>query len=50
MEIKKFRREDFLGSEGKYHSKKLKETISGFKTILSGEMDHVSEVAFFMVG
>ncbi|PAA55023.1 hypothetical protein BOX15_Mlig008221g1, partial [Macrostomum lignano] len=40
--------EVFTGHEGKLVP--LKETISGFKKILSGELDHLPEVAFFMVG
>ena len=28
----------------------LKETIKGFKMILNGELDHLPEVAFYMVG
>ncbi|NVJ50335.1 MAG: F0F1 ATP synthase subunit beta [Gammaproteobacteria bacterium] len=40
--------EVFTGSPGKYVP--LKETISGFKGILSGEYDHLPEQAFYMVG
>ena len=40
--------EVFTGNAGKYVP--LKETISGFKKILAGEVDHLPEVAFFMVG
>lgn len=40
--------EVFTGSPGKYVS--LKETIRGFKGILSGEYDHMPEQAFYMVG
>ncbi|XP_060594360.1 ATP synthase subunit beta, mitochondrial [Ruditapes philippinarum] len=40
--------EVFTGSEGKYVP--LKETIVGFQKILGGELDHVPEVAFYMVG
>jgi len=40
--------EVFTGSPGKYVS--LKETISSFKGILSGEYDHLPEQAFYMVG
>ena len=40
--------EVFTGSPGKYVS--LKETIRGFKAILSGEYDHLPEQAFYMVG
>jgi F-type H+-transporting ATPase subunit beta len=40
--------EVFTGSPGKYVS--LKDTIAGFKGILSGEYDSVPEQAFYMVG
>ncbi|MEQ6289743.1 F0F1 ATP synthase subunit beta [Vogesella sp. GCM10023246] len=40
--------EVFTGSPGKYVP--LKETIKGFKAILSGEFDHLPEQAFYMVG
>jgi F-type H+-transporting ATPase subunit beta len=40
--------EIFTGAPGKYVS--LKDTISGFKAILSGEYDHLPEQAFYMVG
>ena len=40
--------EVFTGSPGKYVP--LKETIKGFKAILSGEYDHLPEQAFYMVG
>ncbi|MEZ5505023.1 MAG: F0F1 ATP synthase subunit beta [Gammaproteobacteria bacterium] len=40
--------EVFTGSPGKYVS--LKETIRGFKMILAGELDHLPEQAFYMVG
>jgi F-type H+/Na+-transporting ATPase subunit beta len=40
--------EVFTGSPGKYVS--LKETIRGFKMIVSGELDHLPEQAFYMVG
>ncbi|WP_338846443.1 F0F1 ATP synthase subunit beta [Massilia sp. W12] len=40
--------EVFTGSPGKYVS--LKETIRGFKMIASGELDHLPEQAFYMVG
>jgi F-type H+-transporting ATPase subunit beta len=40
--------EVFTGSPGKYVS--LKDTIRGFKGILSGEYDHLPEQAFYMVG
>ena len=38
----------FTGADGKYVS--LKDTIAGFKAILSGEMDDYPEQAFYMVG
>ena len=40
--------EVFTGSAGKLVP--LKETIKGFKKILDGELDHLPEVAFYMVG
>ena len=40
--------EVFTGSPGKYVT--LKETIAGFKAILSGEHDALPEQAFYMVG
>jgi F-type H+-transporting ATPase subunit beta len=40
--------EVFTGSPGKYVS--LAESISGFKTILSGELDELPEQAFYLVG
>ena len=40
--------EVFNGTPGKYVP--LKETIRGFKGILSGEYDHIPEQAFYMVG
>jgi F-type H+-transporting ATPase subunit beta len=40
--------EVFTGSPGKYVP--LRETIKGFKAILSGEYDHLPEQAFYMVG
>ncbi|PIE00927.1 MAG: F0F1 ATP synthase subunit beta [Thiothrix nivea] len=40
--------EIFTGALGKYVS--LKDTIAGFKAILSGEYDHLPEQAFYMVG
>ncbi|WP_020558342.1 F0F1 ATP synthase subunit beta [Thiofilum flexile] len=40
--------EVFTGSPGKYVT--LKETIAGFKAILSGEHDTLPEQAFYMVG
>ena len=40
--------EAFTGAQGKYVS--LKDTIAGFKAIVSGEYDHLPEQAFYMVG
>ena len=40
--------EVFTGSPGKYVP--LRDTIKGFKAILSGEYDHLPEQAFYMVG
>jgi F-type H+/Na+-transporting ATPase subunit beta len=40
--------EVFTGAPGKYVS--LKDTIRGFKMIASGELDHLPEQAFYMVG
>jgi len=40
--------EVFTGSPGKYVS--LKDTIRGFKMIVEGELDHLPEQAFYMVG
>jgi len=40
--------EVFTGSPGKLVS--LKETIKGFQAILRGDLDHLPEVAFYMVG
>ncbi len=40
--------EVFTGAPGKYVS--LKDTIRGFQMICSGELDHLPEQAFYMVG
>jgi F-type H+-transporting ATPase subunit beta len=40
--------EVFTGHEGKFVS--LEETLRGFKALLSGELDHIPEVAFYMTG
>jgi F-type H+-transporting ATPase subunit beta len=40
--------EVFTGAAGKYVS--LKDTISGFKAILEGELDDLPEQAFYMMG
>ena len=38
----------FTGLEGRYV--KIEDTVEGFKTILSGELDELPEQAFMMVG
>ncbi len=38
----------FTGREGRYVS--VKETVRGFKMILSGEVDHIPEQCFYMCG
>jgi len=40
--------ETFTGTPGRYVS--LKDTIAGFTSILAGELDHIPEVAFYMIG
>jgi F-type H+-transporting ATPase subunit beta len=40
--------EQFTGSPGKYVP--INETISGFKELISGHVDHLPEQAFYMVG
>lgn len=40
--------EVFTGTQGKLVP--LKESIKGFKMVLDGELDHIPEAAFFMVG
>ena len=40
--------EIFTGMSGKYV--KLEETIAGFNMILAGELDHLPEQAFYLVG
>jgi len=40
--------EIFTGFPGKYV--KLQDTIDGFKSIIEGKLDHISEQAFYMVG
>jgi F-type H+-transporting ATPase subunit beta len=40
--------EVFTGSPGVYVT--LEETIAGFKGLLEGKYDHMSEAAFYMVG
>ena len=38
----------FTGLEGRYV--KIEDTVEGFKTILSGDLDELPEQAFLMVG
>src|SRR5215468_1054885 len=40
--------EQFTGTPGKYVS--VKDTIAGFKEVIAGNMDHIPEQAFYMVG
>jgi F-type H+-transporting ATPase subunit beta len=40
--------EAFTGQSGKYV--KIEDTVAGFKRILSGELDHLPEQAFWMKG
>jgi F-type H+-transporting ATPase subunit beta len=40
--------EAFTGTSGRYV--KLEDTIKGFKKIIGGEMDHIPEQAFYMLG
>ena len=40
--------QQFTGLSGQYVP--IKETISGFQEILSGELDHLPEQAFYLVG
>jgi F-type H+-transporting ATPase subunit beta len=40
--------EAFTGTQGRYV--KLEDTIKGFKKIIAGEMDHIPEQAFYMLG
>ncbi|MGA0216955.1 MAG: F0F1 ATP synthase subunit beta, partial [Vulcanococcus sp.] len=40
--------EIFTGMPGKYV--KLEDTIKGFNMVLSGELDHLPEAAFYLVG
>ena len=40
--------EIFTGMSGKYV--KLEDTIKGFNMILAGELDHLPEQAFYLVG
>lgn len=40
--------EQFTGKPGKYV--KIEDTVNGFKEIISGKLDHISEQMFYMVG
>jgi F-type H+-transporting ATPase subunit beta len=40
--------EQFTGIPGKYVP--VKDTITGFKEVIAGNMDHIPEQAFYMVG
>jgi F-type H+-transporting ATPase subunit beta len=40
--------EQFTGRDGRYV--KIKDTIRGFRMILEGELDHISEQLFYMAG
>ncbi|HNV86494.1 MAG TPA: F0F1 ATP synthase subunit beta [Candidatus Omnitrophota bacterium] len=40
--------QEFTGRKGKYV--KLEDTVRGFKRLVSGELDHIPEQAFFMTG
>jgi F-type H+-transporting ATPase subunit beta len=40
--------ETFTGTPGRYVP--LKETVAGFKELISGNLDHIPEQAFYMVG
>jgi F-type H+-transporting ATPase subunit beta len=40
--------EKFTGNKGQFVE--LKDTINGFKRIVDGELDHLPEQAFYMVG
>lgn len=40
--------EEFTGQSGKYVQ--IKDTVEGFKKLASGELDHLPEQAFYMVG
>ncbi|MEK7132400.1 MAG: F0F1 ATP synthase subunit beta, partial [Patescibacteria group bacterium] len=40
--------QQFTGSPGKYVTRA--ETVRGFKAILNGDLDHISEQAFYMKG
>ena len=40
--------QQFTGLDGKYVP--VKDTIAGFKEVIAGNMDHIPEQAFYMVG
>ncbi len=40
--------EQFTGQPGEYV--KIEDTVKGFKMIIDGELDHLPEGAFYMVG
>jgi F-type H+-transporting ATPase subunit beta len=40
--------EVFTGQAGKFVT--LEDTINGFESILNGQLDHLPEIAFYMVG
>ena len=40
--------EQFTGMPGKYVA--VSETISGFREVIAGNLDHIPEQAFYMVG
>jgi F-type H+-transporting ATPase subunit beta len=40
--------EQFTGRDGRYVT--IKETVDGFRQILDGDLDHISEQAFYMAG
>jgi len=40
--------QEFTGTPGKYV--KIQDTVSGFKEIVAGKLDHIPEQAFYMVG
>jgi F-type H+-transporting ATPase subunit beta len=40
--------EQFTGTPGKYVS--INDTIAGFKELIAGNVDHIPEQAFYMVG
>ena len=54
LSVKKFKRQITgalilrVGRKGKYV--KIQDTIRGFKKLMSGELDHIPEQAFYMAG